>query len=79
MTKIIVNGKEHNFEKYMIGYDDVFKIVYGDKPGPLLSVTHSWDDPKSKDWKREGTLRPKSYPISVKEGMNISAYHTGNA
>lgn len=81
MTKINVNGTDHDHDGETVSYDDIATIVAFEErwqpPLPLLSVTYLWKG--DGDIKREGIISPASEPIAAAEGMRFSAYHTGSA
>lgn len=77
--KITVNGIEHEWDRDSINYTDVVHLAYSPEETRLMSVTYTWSDPRpSSDVTRQGTMTPGS-TIAPEDGMNFSAYHTGNA
>jgi hypothetical protein len=82
VSLINVNGKEVEYKKSQIAYNDVVALAYGHDEKRLMSVTYHWRGRNfwaTSDRHREGTLRPNGPSTKVQSGMSFNAYHTSGA
>lgn len=67
-VKIVINGAEKTVEKGELSYDEVVALAFDNPPtgeNILITITYR----RGQGNKPEGSLKPSSEPVKVKEGM----------